>query len=375
MPDHIGGALGVGRVGQAVLADPQRDSVGVCDVENLAQARRVDDLGGVGAFGGRATAGNDVDQRRELGIARDDGQAGNRDTAVGDHDALAVVVDAEVVGLSGEFGMDLVGGDHAVEVRIHLAPQDRIGEPPVVEVAEVCGGLLIAGVGRIPSAPGVHVQREADLRLRVESVDEVIGRRISRGLVEQADGHQVRADHGGREVGGERNRIVGRQHRIDGFIEHHPVIDLVAVLPRQIGRILLEFGHRRRRDPASAGLRRPAENLLDPGTGGVVDPQRKREVVDGHHRVESGRAHGRQLIAVVGDLLLVRQRIELLQHLDGDAIRNIHGLSRIGENSAPLDSRPEGVCTDTLAGKPGIGDVLQVAARAVFGHRTPPAEQ
>jgi hypothetical protein len=62
------------------------------------------------------------------------------------------------------------------------------------------------------------------------------------------------------------------------------------------------------------------------------------------------------------DFLLVSQRIELLQHLDGDAIRNIHGLSRIGENSAPLDSRPEGVRTDTLAGKPGIGDVLQVAA-------------
>ena len=271
--------------------------------------------------------------------------------------------------------MDLVGGDHAVEVRIHLAPQDRVGEPPIVEMTEVHGRLLIAGVGRIPSAPGVHVQREADLRFRVELMDEVIGGRVGRGLVEQADGHQVRADDGGWEVGGERNRVVGRQHRVDGFIEHYPVIDLVAVLPRQVGRVLLELGHRRRRDPASPGLRRPAEDLLDPGTGRIVDPQRKREVVDGHHRVESGRAHGRQLVAVVGDLLLVRQRIKLLQRLDGDAVRNIHGLSRIGENSAPLDSRPEGVRADALAGKAGVGDVLQVAARAVFGYPAPPAEQ
>ena len=98
-------------------------------------------------------------------------------------------------------------------------------------------------------------------------------------------------------------------------------------------------------------------------------------MVDGDHRIKSGRVHGGQLVGVVRDLVLIGQRIELRQNLRGEAVRNVHRFSRIGEDPAPLDAHPEGVGADALAGQVGIGDVLRVRARTVFGHRTLPAEQ
>ena len=80
--------------------------------------------------------------------------------------------------------MNLIGGDDAVEVGVNLTAQHRVGEPAVVEVTELRCGLLIAGIGRVSPAPGVHVQRKPDLGVRVELVNDVIGRRVSRRLVE-----------------------------------------------------------------------------------------------------------------------------------------------------------------------------------------------
>ena len=59
--------------------------------------------------------------------------------------------------------MDFVGGDHTVEIRIDLTPQDRVGEPLVVEVAEHLRRSLIAETGRISPTPGIHIERETDL--------------------------------------------------------------------------------------------------------------------------------------------------------------------------------------------------------------------
>ena len=184
MSHGVGGTLGIGCVGKTTFGDPQRDSVRVGDIEDVPHTGRIDDLRGVTAFGGRAAAQDHVEQRGEFGVALDDRQAGHRQSAVADHDALAVVVDAEVVGLAGQFGMNLIGGDDAVEVGVNLTAQHRVGEPAVVEVTELHCGLLIAGIGRVSPAPGVHVQRKPDLGVRVELVNDVIGRRVSRRLVE-----------------------------------------------------------------------------------------------------------------------------------------------------------------------------------------------
>ena len=246
--------------------------------------------------------------------------------------------------------MDFVGGDDTVEVGVDLAADYRVGEPLVVEVAEIRGRFLVAGIGRISPTPGVHVQRKPDLGVRVELVNDVIGLRVGGRLVAQADRHQVGPDHGRREVRRERNGEVRRQHRVNGFVEHHPVGDLIGVLPREVGRVLLELGHRRRRDPAAAGLRGQTEEFLDTGLGGVVHPQRQGEVVDGDHRIKPGRVHGSQLVGVVGDLILIGHRIELRQHLRGEAVRDVHRFSRIGEDPAPFDAHPERVGADALAG-------------------------
>ena len=206
-------------------------------------------------------------------------------------------------------------------------------------------------------------------------MNEVIRRRVGGRLIAQADCHQVGPNKCGRKVCGERDGEVRRQHRVDRFVEHHPVGDLVAVFPRQVCRILFELGHRGRRDPTAGGLWGQAEEFLDAGLGGVVDPQRQGEVVDSHHGIKSGRVHGGQLVGIVRNLILIGQRIKLRQHLGGDAVRNVHRFSRIGEDPAPFDTHPEGIGTNTVASQSGIGDVLGVRAGAVLRHPALPAEQ
>ena len=77
-------------------------------------------------------------------------------------------------------------------------------------------------------------------------------------------------------------------------------------------------------------------------------------------------------------LVLVGECVEGLQILQGDnatVVRNIHRSSRIREDAAPLDSHAERVHAEFFARQRGVGVVLDVRARPIFGHPLGQPEQ
>ena len=100
-----------------------------------------------------------------------------------------------------------------------------------------------------------------------------------------------------------------RQHRL---VEHRPVVDLVAVLPRDISGVLLEFDRGVGRQPSRRRRGQP-ELGQRPCRDRVVYPRRQGEVVDRDQRFQVMRAQGVEHVAVMLDLVLLGQRVQRLQ--------------------------------------------------------------
>ena len=212
----------------------------------------------------------------------------------------------------------------------------------------------------------------------VPGVDRVVGLDVADGLVDQERRGQVGTQDPGRPVGHHpRDRQELGQHRREGFVDRGPVVHLVAVLPREVGSVLLELLRRRRRQPSG---RRGRESQLDQraGNDGIVHPQRQREVVDRHHRFQSVRTQRVEHRPVVGDLVLIGERVESLQVRQADGavlVGDVHHGGGVGEDAAPLDADAEGIHAEFVAGQRRVALIGHIRPRPVLGDAAHEPEQ
>ena len=150
--------------------------------------------------------------------------------------------------------------------------------------------------------------------------------------------------------------VRGHDHRL---VQRDPQVHEVAVPPGGPGGVLAELAHGSGVEPAAAlelgkGIVGPASRERGAGGERIVQPQRRGEVVKGHHRLEAALPQGAQLGCVVAYGSAVGQAVELARRgCAGGGAR---------EDAAPLDREAEGVGPEATPGQRGIAAVLAPVA-------------